>query len=90
MNMEFNEEALNNQIKEAANKLRSRMKMTITAVGNKGSRIETNVPPLVYVPVLMSIVSQEIAKMANDGKTDKAGALQLITEMYDQTEKLIK
>ena len=72
MNMEFNEEALNNQIKEAANKLRSRMKMTITAVGNKGSRIETNVPPLVYVPVLMSIVSQEIAKLANDGKTDKA------------------
>ena len=89
--MEINEEAMREQIKQAADKLRSRMKMTITAVdGGKVSHIESNVPPLVYVPVLMSIVTQELVKMINSGKADADDIKQLIMEMWEQTEKRVE
>lgn len=89
--MEINEEAMREQIKQAADKLRSRMKMTITTVdGGKVSHIESNVPPLVYVPVLMSIVTQELVKMINSGKADADDVKRLITEMWEQTEKRVE
>lgn len=87
---EMDRDQMLKQVKEAAQKMRRRTRVTITCKGDDDIAIQTNVPAIVYLPILLTIATNEIVSMVNAGKMDMDGAKVFCDQFYKNVETIVK